>query len=407
MSAKKEKSWQDKIVAYALKNAIEHEGKAQEGAVIAGLFHEGLKQEEVKIVVNDIKKVVAEVNRLGLDKQKQEFEKLKGVTSKRKERKGLPTLPQAKKGKVIMRFAPSPSGPLHVGHAATACISFLYVKKYGGKFYIRIEDTNPENIYKPAYKMLKDEAKWLFNNKAQIVIQSQRMKLYYQYAKDLIEKEKAYVCSCSQKKMQELRRKGKECSCRQFPLDEQTKRWEKMLKKGKGAYKEGDAVLRFKGDMQDKNPAFRDFPLARIVEKSHPLQGKKYRVWPLMNLAVAVDDIEQKMTHIIRAKEHRDNAKRQEMIFNVFDKKYPWAAYLGRWHFKDMVLSTTKMRKAIEAGEYKGWEDERLPTIASLRKRGYKKEAFWKFSEQVGLSETDKVIDKKEYFRLLDYFNKK
>ena len=112
------------------------------------------------------------------------------------------------------------------------------------------------------------------------------------------------------------------------------------------------------------------------------------------------------MTHIIRAKDHRDNAKRQEMIYEALGKKFPWTGFLGRIKFKDMELSTTKMREAIEKGEYESWEDKDLPTIASLKKQGYKPQAFWKFAERVGLSEADKVIDRKEYFTLLDNFNK-
>ena len=135
-------------------------------------------------------------------------------------------------------------------------------------------------------------------------------------------------------------------------------------------------------------------------------QKNKYRVWPLMNLAVAVDDIEMKMTHIIRAKDHRDNAVRQKMLYDALGKEFPWTAFLGRFKFKDMDLSTTKMRRAIEKGEYSGWDDLRLPTIASLKKQGYKPYAFWKFAEQVGLSESDKVIDRGEYFKLLSSFNK-
>ena len=101
-----------------------------------------------------------------------------------------------------------------------------------------------------------------------------------------------------------------------------------------------------------------------------------------------------------------DNAKRQEMIYKVLGKRFPWTAFLGRIHFKDMELSKTKMRQEIEAGKYKGWDDKRLPTIASLRKQGYQPKAFWKFSEQVGLSESDKVMDREEYFKMLDNFNK-
>ncbi len=393
-----------KARAYALKNAIAYNGKANQGAVISALFNEGLKKNEVGKYAKEISKVIREVNKLLLADQKKEFEEAKKIVSERKVREGLPDLPGAKKGKVIMRFAPSASGPLHVGHAATACISFLFVKKYGGKFYVRIEDTNPENIYKPAYKMIANESKWLFDNKAKIVIQSERMDLYYKYAEKLIKKGNAYVCICSGDEFREFVSEKKNCPCRKLNAMENFGRWEKMLSvKG---FQEGEAVLRFKSNMKHKNPAMRDFPLARINLAEHPKQKNKYRVWPLMNLAVAVDDIEMKMTHIIRAKDHRDNAERQKMIYKALgvEKKFPWTSFLGRIKFKYMDLSTSKMRQEISAGEYKGWDDKRLPTIASLKKQGYKPEVFWKFAERVGLSENDKVMDKEEYFRLLDSF---
>ena len=132
----------------------------------------------------------------------------------------------------------------------------------------------------------------------------------------------------------------------------------------------------------------------------------KYRVWPLMNFAVTVDDIESKMTHIIRAKEHRDNAKKQKMIYDVLGKKFPWTGFLGRWHIKGLRLSASQISRSIELGKYSGWDDSKLPTLQALKKKGYKPQAFWKFAERVGLSETDKIIDKKEYFKLLDEFNR-
>ncbi len=399
------KNLEKKARAYALKNALAYDGKAQQGAVISSLFHDGLKKDEVKKYIKKISEILKEVNSLSLEKQKKEFEKLKDFVSERKVREGLPELPgiEEKKG-VIMRFAPSASGPLHVGHAATGCISFLYVKKYGGKFYVRIEDTNPENVYKPAYKMLKEESRWLFDNKAKIIIQSDRMEIYYEYAKKLIKKNATYVCTCSSEEFKNYVSEKKNCPCRKLDIKENLERWKKMLDK-KG-FKQGEAVLRFKSGMKNKNPAFRDFPLARINETKHPKTGNKYRVWPLMNLAVAVDDIELKMTHVIRAKDHKDNAERQKMIFNALNKKFPWTEFLGRLKFKDLELSTTKFRKGIESGKYSGWDDKRLPTIASLKKQGYKPRAFWKFAERVGLSKSDKVIDKKEYFLLLNYFNR-
>ncbi|MDP2628824.1 MAG: glutamate--tRNA ligase family protein [Nanoarchaeota archaeon] len=392
--------------AYALKNAIAYNGKAQTGSVISSLFHEGLKPEEVKKNIKEINKIISEVNSLSLEEQEEEFGTLKKGVSERKGREGLAELPDVKKGKVIMRFAPSPSGPFHVGHALTACLSFLYVEKYKGKFYVRIEDTNPENIYKPAYKMIEQESKWLFKNKAKIVIQSDRMKNYYKCAEKLIKKNAAYVCSCSSEKFKKFSDFKEDCPCRNNDLKENLYRWKKMLKDAE----EGEFVLRFKSfnGMKDQNPAMRDFPLARINLTKHPRQGKKYHVWPLMNLSVTADDIEMKITHIIRGKDHLDNAKRQKMIYEALGekKKIPWTGFLGRIKFTDLELSSTKIREAIEKGKFKGWDDEKLPTIASLKKRGYKPEAFYKFAERVGISENDKVMNKEEFYILLNSFNK-
>ncbi len=393
-----------KIRGYALKNAITYNGKAQQGAVISALFNEGLKKQDMKKYGKKISEIIKEVNELPLEEQKTEFELIKNSLSKRKERKGLPELPNVSKTGVIMRIAPSASGPLHIGHALVASLNIIYVKKYGGKFFVRIEDTNPENVYKPAYKMIEQEAKWLSKKLANVVVQSDRMELYYKYAEQLIKKEAAYVCNCSQEKFRELIMKGQACSCRNQSVKENLEKWKKML--DKNGFKQGEAVLRFKSDLKHKNPAMRDFPLARINLTKHPRHGIKYRVWPLMNLAVAVDDIDMKMTHIIRGKDHRDNALRQEMIFNVLKKKYPWCGFLGRYHFKDLELSTTKFRQGIKSGKYTGWDDSRLPTLASLKKQGYKPEAFWKMAEHIGISEVDKKLEKKEFFKLLDKFNR-
>ena len=400
------KNLEKKAKAYTLKNALSHDGKSKIGSVISSLFNEGLKKSEVKKYSKKISEIVKEINSLSIEEQEKEFEKLENEVSERKTREGLEELPNVPKSGIIMRFAPSASGPLHIGRAMTASLSFLYVKKYNGKFYVRIEDTNPENIYEPAYKMIERDSKWLFDNEAEIMIQSYRMKIYYKYAEKLIRKKAAYVCTCSGDEFREFVKKKKNCLCRNLTVKENLERWKKMLDK-KG-FEQGEAVLRFKSleGMKSKNPAMRDFPLARINLTKHPRQKTKYRVWPLMNLAVSVDDIDLKTTHIIRGKDHRDNAKKQEMIFKVLGKKIPWTGFLGKFKFKDLELSTTKIKEEIEKGKFNGWDDPKLPTIASLKKQGYKPKAFWKFAEQIGLSEIDKVMDKKEFFTLLNSFNK-
>ncbi len=397
------KNLDKKIRAYALKNAIAHEGKANPGSVVSALFNEGLKKEEVKEIMNDVNKIIKEINALSLSQQETELIKLKGLISEREVREGLDELPDVKKSGVIMRFRPAPSGPLHIGHIISNLLSSLYVKKYGGKFYIIVDDTDPSTVLKDAYKNIKEDCDWIFGNVYKYINSSDRMDIYYKYAENLIKREKAYVCTCSQDAFKHHSESKTECPCRHIDIGENTKRWKNMLSK-KG-YKEGEAVLRFVSSMDHKNPAMRDFPLARINLSEHPIQKKKYRVWPLMNLVVSVDDIELGMTHIIRGKDHMDNAERQKMIFKVFGKKYPWVYFIGRVKFTDLILSKRKITSLINSGEFSGADDARLPTITSLRKRGYKPKAFVKFIEQRGLTEVDKVISGKDLFDVLDRFN--
>lgn len=397
------------IWAYGLKNAIEHGGKSVAGAVIAGLFNHGLKKDKIKDEMPGIQKVLNEINKLSVDDQKKEFSKYEDLIGHRVEREGLPELLNVKKGKVITRFAPSPSGALTLGHILTIGPNYLYVKKYGGKFYIRIEDTNPDNIYKPAYNMIEKEARWLCDDNVEIIIQSKRMNLYYKYAEKLINSGDAYVCDCDSEIFRELILRKEACPCRKISKKENSERWKKMLSKSKDAYKQGEVVLRFKSDLGHKNPAMRDFALARINITSHPLQKKKYRVWPLMNLGVVTDDIELGMTHIIRGKDHKDNSERQKMMYKALGKEklFPWVGFIGRLHFKDLEMSASKMRQGVDSGKYSGWDDPKLPTVASLKKRGYKPESFWQFVEQRGINEVDKIIDKKDFFEVLDRYNNK
>ncbi len=408
------KNLQEKAKAYALKNALAHGGKAAQGNVISSLFHEGLKKEEVKEVAKEISEMIKKVNLLSIEEQKREFEKFEKFVDERETREGLEELPgvDEKKG-VVMRFRPAPSGPIHVGNLIGGGLpNFVYVKKYSGKFYVIIDDTDPERTLPESYENIKKDCDWAFQGSVYKYLNaSDRLEIYYKYAKQLIEKDAAYVCTCRPEEFRKFVEAKQDCPCRNLPKKETLERWKKMHDKTSGGFKESGAVLRFKtpkseGGMKHKNPAMRDFPLARISLHKHPKQGNKFRVWPLMNLAVPVDDMELGMTHIIRGKDHKDNAERQKMIFGVFGKKYPYAFFIGRVKFKDMELSKRKIAAAINEGRFSGFEDERLPTVASLRKRGFKPEAFAKFVEARGLTEVDKVMDSKEFFKVIENFQK-
>ncbi|MBR9691129.1 glutamate--tRNA ligase [Candidatus Woesearchaeota archaeon] len=393
---------EDKIRKLALINAGKFGGKANTGSVIGAFIQENPKfKDKVKEYAPLIEKFVSDINAMGVAKQKEELDKYGPITAKKKEKKtGLKDLPNVA-GKVVMRFEPSPSGLLHIGHSIVLSLNYEYVKKYGGQLILRIADTNPENIDHDAYSQIHTDANWLCENEIKkVLVQSDRLEIYYKYAKKLIEKGAAYICTCDPEKFRYMLSKQKPCPCRNNK--ENMDRYKKMFT----SYKQGDAVMRFKSDIKDKNPAMRDFPLLRINETEHPRQGKKYRVWPLMNLAVAVDDMENKITHTLRAKDHADNAKRQALIHKAMAHKTPQALFVGRINFEGFELSTTKTREKIEKGEYSGWDDPRLPFLLALKKRGYKPGALRKFAVSLGVSLTDKTVPLKEFFKQVNAFNK-
>ncbi len=387
----------------ALENAVKFNGQANPKALIGkalGEFSDAKK--DMKSLMQIIHTITAQINSLTVEEQQTQLESLGGATPKKEKQKGLKELTGARPGNVVMRFAPSPSGPMHIGHAITGGLTSAYVKKYGGKFFLRIEDTNSENIYEPAYDMLVEDANWLFGNVDEVVIQSDRMQLYYKYAKDMIAKRLLYVDTSSGDEFRTFSDKKIDPPSKSRSVKEHLQLFEDMCN---GNIREGEAVVRFNGDMNHKNPAMRDFPLFRINTTPHPKTQTQYRVWPLMNFSVFVDDLELGMTHIIRGKDHVDNAKRQELLFESIGKNPPVSYFIGRYKFTDLELSSTKTREKIDAGLFCGWDDIRLPTVCALKKRGFQAKAFLDFVQETGMTLVDKLVDKQEFFQSIESFN--
>lgn len=398
---------EDTILKYALQNAIRFDGKANTNAVLGKVLKEHPEYKEVlKEIKDKLLKIINEVNSLSLQEQKRNLESIAPellVVHYTERKNELPELKNAKKGEVIMRFEPSPSGPLHVGHAYVLGLNSEYCRMYDGKMILRIADTNPKNIYEESYNLIVDDANWVTKgNLSEVIVQSDRMSLYYEYMEQLIRVGGTYICTCELEQYKELLIKSIACPCRELRSNEQFKRWEGML----SDYKQGSAVARLKTELTHKNPAIRDFPLCRIIETPHPRQGRKYRVWPLMNLAVAVDDIESKVTHVIRAKDHYDNAIRQRYIFDYLKKPFPQALFVGRINFIGLIVSCSKTRPLIEDGTYRGWDDIRLPFLQALMKRGFQPGAFIKYAITVGVTLNDKTVSKEDFFKSIEAFNR-
>jgi glutamyl-tRNA synthetase len=377
------------IRKYALQNAVQFSGKATMGAVLGKVMAENPDlRKNAKETSAVAKKIIDDVNEMSPEEQLKELEALAPellVKEAKPREMGLPEL-QGVSGEVRMRLAPNPSGPLHLGHSRMAVLNDEYVKRYGGICYNRFEDTDPARIDPAGYKTIPEDLEWLGIKVDKTIIQSDRFEIYYDIAKKLLEMGKAYVCTCKIEDWRELKNKKKACPHREQPLTEQLVRWDKMFD---GSYKPEEASLIVKTDLAHPNPAIRDFVALRIDDTPHPRTGTKYRVYPLMNLAVAVDDHLLDLTHVLRGKDHLNNTFRQEYIFNYFGWKKPVYIHYGRVSIEEAQLKKSVTAKGIKEGAYSGWDDPRLGTLRALRRRGIRPEAIRRYWVETGIKEVD------------------
>jgi len=384
----------DIILKHALKNAVDYNGKANPKFVINKILSEKKSyKKNIKEIIPKVNNIVEQVNNLSLEEQKQRLASYKFKIKKKIKKEE--TLPEVK-GKVIMRFAPNPNGALSLGHCRQALWNWFFVQKYKGKYYVRFDDTDPKVKVplKQAYKWIQEDLEWLNIKIDKVHIQSSNLKNYYKYAKKLIKLNKAYVCDCNVEFWREQTRNKQPCPCRKSK--DHLKRWNLMFT----TYNEGQAVLRIKTNIKDKNPALRDWPAFRIVNQGkHPLV--KAKVWPLLNFASAIDDHELKITHIIRGIDLKISDERQKYIYKYFKWTYPKTIYTGMLHFSG-IKSTSEIRKNIELGNLSGWDDITLGTIKALRKKGFQPEAISNFIKSLGINRSDVKVDIKN----LNAFNK-
>ncbi len=391
----------------AIQNAIEYSGKAAPGSVIGRIM--SIRQDlrpHGKILSPLIAKKVAQANKLATDEGldylrsilETEAPELLEQRQKQAKRTGLPELLNAEKGKVVLRFAPNPNGPLSFGHARGIIINGEYAKEYDGELILRFDDT--DTSVKPpmleAYDLIQKEAEWLLGFVPhRVVIASDRIEHYYQYVEQMLNGGFGYVCKCSAETFREYRVSMTECPCRAYSNLENLKLWQGMLD---GSFQPGEAVVRVRTDMALKNPALRDWPALRIQDTEtnpHPRKdiGSRYRVWPLLDFQSAVEDHLQGVTHIIRGKDLMDSTRKQKLLYEHFGWKYPETMYWGRVKVHEWGgFSTSQMRRDIESGLFEGWSDPRLPTIASLSGSGIQATALRNFWIELGVTQKDIAV---------------
>jgi len=369
------------IRKHALKNALDF-GKADKKAVLGRVLAESPElRGKVGKILPIIEEIVAEVNAMPKEQLEKDVKQFEYVEKKEK-RIGLPELENPEN--VVLRFAPNPSGPLHLGHARAAILNDEYAKKYKGKLILRIEDTDPSRVDPEAYKMIEEDLEWLGVVSHEIIIQSERLEIYYEHAEKLIELGYAYVCTCESGAFYKLRIDKEACPCRRNDIPKNLEKYKKMF----SDYKEGEAVVRLKTDLEINDPSMRDFPLMRISEHPHPRAAGK-RVYPLMNFSVTIDDHFNGLTHVLRGKDHIPNIRKQRFIYDYFGWTPPEYIHYGRLKVEELALSTSATKEGIETGEYTGWDDARLGTLRAIAKRGIQPKAIRRAMMDVGTKRSD------------------
>ena len=391
------------IRGIALQNASEHEGKTRNETVISKIL--GSRPDlrsKTKEIIPIISEVVTEINRLSLAEQKSELESNFPellTTKPKQERIGLPPLEGAENGKVVTRFPPEPNGYPHIGHAKAAIIDEEYAKMYDGKLILRFDDTNPENERLEYYAAIKVGLDWLGVKYDRVKNTSDDIELIYKKGMQMIESNHAYVCTCNQETISNNRREMKACKCRSGDLDKNTKRWHDMFEK----YNPGEAIVRFRGDMESDNTVMRDPALFRIIEGSHPLLMNRYRVWPNYDFAVAIEDSLDGVTHAFRTKEYE---LRNELYYAILDRlemRKPKMLEFSRLEFEGMPVAKRVLKPLVEEGQVSGYDDPRLPTLEAMRRRGIVPEAIRKFVLSLGFTKSDTLAP----FDTLESFNRK
>lgn len=394
----------DKIRRLALQNSLEH-GKTQDKIVLAKILgQEPHLRTQVKDVMPTISEIVGMVNQMTPEQVRAEIaEKYPDIMAekpqKHEEREGLPPLEGAEHGKVITRFPPEPNGYPHIGHAKAAIIDEEYARMYGGKLILRFDDTNPEAERLEYYAAIKVGLDWLEVKYDIVKNTSDDMELLYAKGREMLDGNFAYICTCKQESISSDRREMRACKCSFGSQEQNNERWERMFSK----YKQGEAIMRFRGDMKSDNTVMRDPVMFRIIDTKHPLLGDKYRVYPSYDFAVAIEDSIDGVTHAFRTKEYE---LRNELYYSILDRlkmRKPKVIEFSRLGFEGMPVSKRILRPLIEEGKVGGYDDPRLPTLEALRRRGIRQDAIRKFVLSLGFTKADTLAP----FETLESFNRK
>ena len=278
---------------------------------------------------------------------------------------------------VRVRFAPSPTGHLHIGAARTALFNWLFARNVKGKFILRIEDTDVDRSSKNMSEGILEGLKWLgLDWDEGPIFQSGRLQIYRERADELVEKGKAYFCYCSRQELQERKKKTEDAG-RYWSYDRHCLR----LSEGERAEFESQKkskAIRFV--VPKKQIGFKDIIHGNISVDSSTIEDfvlLRRDGFPTYHLSVVVDDIEERITHVIRGDDHISNTPKQILLYEAFGSKSPQFGHLA------LILGPDKKKLSKRHG---------VTSVLQFRDWGFFPLAFLNFLAQMSWSPGEKEL---------------
>lgn len=298
--------------------------------------------------------------------------------------------------KIHTRFPPEPNGYLHIGSAKAIWINSTIAKKYGGKFNLRYDDTNPAKEDNEYVESIYEDLTWLgAEPTGGVFYGSDYFDKCYEYAVKLIKEGKAYVCDLTAEEMREYRgtltQPGKNSPWRDRSIEENLELFERMKN---GEFEDGAHTLRAKIDMASPNMNMRDPAIYRIVHTSHHRQGDKWCIYPLYDFAHPIQDAIEGITHSLCSLEFENHRPLYDWVVDNIDfEKKPKQREFARLNVTYTVMSKRYLRQLVETKLVDGWDDPRMPTICGLRRRGFTAASIFDFVERAGVAKAYSLVD--------------
>ncbi len=297
--------------------------------------------------------------------------------------------------KVHTRFPPEPNGYLHIGHAKAIFVNFGTALKYKGLCNLRMDDTNPTKEDVEYVDAIMEDIKWLgFDWGDRFYYASDYFDEMYNFAIELIEKGLAYVCELTPDQMREYRgdlQTPAKSPYRDRPVKESLDLFKRMRA---GEFEDGSMTLRAKIDLASGNFNMRDPVIYRINRLKHHRTGDKWCIYPMYDFAHPIEDVMEGITHSLCTLEFEAHRPLYDWVIdNISADCKPRQIEFARLGINNTVMSKRKLRQLVEEKYVSGWDDPRMPTLCGLRRRGYTPAAIRSFTDQIGVSKVNSIVE--------------